>query len=230
MIVALGGIGATDEQITALVGSIGAAIPVAGPFIALAATIAVAVEKIFSGCGATCTQATQYVNQAQAALAPLFDAYMAAPIHYASMQAAYLNTFDQAWAYVLQNCGNPQLGTAGQNCISQRQAGGCVAKVAPFGWQQNSDGTYTYVPAGASGSGSTCWNWFSGMRDPIANDPTVVPDPVGAVTDANGNVTSIAPTAGTSLTSLLGGSTSSSTDLLYLAGGLALLLLWKVKG
>jgi hypothetical protein len=90
------------------------------------------------------------------------------------MQVAALNTFDTAWQALQQACGNPQLGAAGQRCISDRQAGACTWKASAGGWQ--ADGTYKMW--GAAGSGSDCWNWFIGMRDPIANDPNVQPDPV----------------------------------------------------
>jgi len=174
------GAAATDQQITAIFGSIGSAIPVAGPFIQGAASIAIAIESLFSGCGQTCVQATNIANQVSGLLTQNVQNYIAQPVHYASIQAAALKVFDTAWAQLLQACGNPALGAAGQRCITDRQAGGCTWKTTPGGWQQGSDGTWKYVWAGVAGSGDTCWNWFVGMRDPIANDPTVVPDPVSS--------------------------------------------------
>jgi hypothetical protein len=47
-----------------------------------------------------------------------------------------------------------------------------------------------------------CWNWFSGYRDPIANDPDVV-------SDENAAVSSVSSAAG-SVSSALSSVTSSS--------------------
>jgi hypothetical protein len=168
-----------------LIGSL-LAIPVAGPIAAGIAALGVALANVFSGCGQTCVQASNIANQVGDILAQNLQTYMSAPIHYASMQAAALNNFDTAWASLVANCANPALAAAGQRCVTDRQRGACTWKVAePFGWIQGSDGTWSYVPAGAADSnGTVCWNWFSGMRDPIANDPTVVPDPVPGATQA----------------------------------------------
>src|SRR6185436_13394612 len=42
----------------------------------------------------------------------------------ASVQAAALANFDNAWNAVLQGCGKPQLGSAGNACIADRSPGG----------------------------------------------------------------------------------------------------------
>lgn len=153
-------------------GPLGAAIGAA------AAEIGVALSDLLSGCGSTCTEATAYANQAEPLLLQNVQAYLAEPVHYASVQAAYLANFDSTWNWLLGACGNPALGSAGQNCISARQRGACVSKNAtPGGWQQV-NGVWQYQFATGPNSGSNCWNWFIGYRDPIANDPTVVPDPV----------------------------------------------------
>ena len=93
------------------------------------------------------------------------------------MQAAALNNFDTVWAALEQACSDPSLGKAGQNCISDRQAGSCAYKVKSVGsWQGGK-----WVPGqGGNGSGSACWNWFIGYRSPIADDPNVQPDPTPA--------------------------------------------------
>jgi len=153
----------------AVTGPIGAAI---GGLIAVGSLLA----SVFKGCGVTCTDATAIVNQVEPALQQNVQAYLAAPVRTASMQQAALNNFQTAWNAVTQACGNPQLLTAGQNCISQRQQGACAYHTSPGGWQQSSAGVWTYVYPGANGSGSTCWNWWVGYHDPIANDPTVQPD------------------------------------------------------
>jgi hypothetical protein len=213
------GIGATDEQITAVVGAVGSAIPVAGPFIAAAASIAVSIEKLFSGCGATCTEATSIANQVGDLLTQNAQAYVNSPVRTVSMQTAALQVFDNAWAQLVQACGNPQLGTAGQNCVSQRQEGGCQWKSSPGGWTQNADGTCTYTWAGAVGSGTACWNYFVGMRDPIANDPCVIPDAELGTTTGTGTT----GTTGTGGTTDTAPATTNFLPLLVIAGGLLLL-------
>lgn len=181
---------------TGILGALSAAAvggSMAGPIglaIAGVAAIAIVLVKIFSGCGQTCVEATQVANQVGDALTENLNQYLAAPIHYASLQAAALNNFDTAWAALEQGCGNPQLMAAGQNCISQRQQGACSYKAQAGGWVQDASGNWSYTPWGANGSGTSCWNYFVGMRDPIANDPTVVPDPVaGAASSSDSSST-----------------------------------------
>lgn len=227
----LSGLSATDQQITAAFGTIGSQIPIAGPFIAAAASIAITIENLFSGCGQTCVQTSSAANQAGSYLTQNVQNYIANPIRTVSMQAAALSAFDRAWAALEQSCGNSQYGAAGQRCISDRQRGGCTWKTSPGGW--NPDGTYTW--AGAAGSGTTCWNWFVGMRDPIANDPFVVPDSIvaGPIVD---NTTS---SSNTVQVSTAGGATNGPTTadavlnqsvagvplpLILIGGGLLLLM------
>ena len=153
---------------------------VAGPIgAAVAGLVAIgsAIAGIFSGCGQTCIIASQDANKVGDFMAQNMETYLKAPVHYKSLQAAALNNFDFAWKALVQACGNPQLSTAGQNCIADRQQGACKWTASPGGWQQQ-NGQWIYVPWGPAGSGTACWNYFVGMRDPIANDPTVVPDPV----------------------------------------------------
>lgn len=191
-----------------LIGAL-AAIPIAGPIAAGIAAIGLALANVFSGCGQTCVEASNLANQAEPLLQQNLEQYMSAPIHYASMQAAALNNFDLTWTALEQACSNPQLGAAGQACIGDRQRGACHYQTSAGGWQNG-----TYVSPGAAGSGSTCWNWFVGYRDPIANDPTVVPDPVPGAS---------------ALSSLTGGATIGGipvADLLIGAGALLLLAMF----
>jgi hypothetical protein len=162
----------STAQAAALIGWVGG--PVGYAIAQAAAQIGVLLANVFSGCGDTCVEATNIANQAEPLLLKNLQTYLSAPVHYASLQAAFLNNFDMTWNALKQACSNPSLGAAGQSCISDRQEGSCAYKTSPGGW---ANGVYTYP--GANGSGSTCWNWFVGYRDPIANDPTVVPDPVG---------------------------------------------------
>ena len=153
----------------AITGPVGAA--VAG-LVAVGTLLA----SVFKGCGQTCVEASDIANQVGSALQQNLQQYLSSPVHYQSLQTAALNNFQTAWTALTQACGAASLASAGQNCISERQQGACSYKTTPGGWQQTG-GTWTYVYPGANHSGSTCWNYFVGFHDPIANDPTVVPDP-----------------------------------------------------
>lgn len=187
----LAGLGLTIQQESAQIGGMAASIasmfpgvgPLVGAAIGLATQAAMVIESMFAGCGDTCVQATQIANQVAGILGQNVNAYLSQPVHYRSVQQAYLSIFDQTWQKLVQACGNPALQAAGQRCITDRQQGACVWKASPGGW---SNGQYTgYGPAG---SGDACWNWFVGYRDPIANDPTVVDDPP-LVNNADGSTT-----------------------------------------
>lgn len=180
------------------------------PFVALAGVLTAVLGQVFSGCGQTCILSSQDANKVEQILQQNLATYMAGG-HTISEQQAALQIFNQAWQALVNACGQASLGQAGQNCISDRQAGSCKWKTSPGGW---SNGTYTYP--GASGSGSTCWNWWIGYHDPIANDPTVVPDPV---------TTTAAGSTGTATTSSITGLTTSGTNYLpMILLGLGLLL------
>jgi hypothetical protein len=187
-------------------------IPVAGPFISAAIEIGAALTNVFSGCGVTCVQSSNFANQVGDLLTQNLQTYLSAPApRYASVQAAFLANFDQAWNSLLQACSNPALGQAGKNCISARQQGACVYKTSPGGWQQI-NGVWQYQYPGANGSGSTCWNYFVGFRDPIANDPTVIPDPVPGASTLSSLVSSIGLNPSSTLFGL------PIADILALAG------------
>lgn len=177
-----------------------------GAVIAGIAALGVTLANLFSGCGQTCVEATNIANQAEPILDQNLTTYLSAPVHYASLQAAALNNFQTTWNGLVSACSNPQLGSAGQACISDRQQGGCHYKASPGGWVQQ-NGVWVYTPWGPEGSGSSCWNWFVGYHDPIANDPTVVPDPVSsplsAVSSAVSSITGNASIAGIPIADLL---------------------------
>ncbi len=200
---------ATTTSILGALGStmtvLGLALPVVGTAIAALVGVGIAVANLFKGCGQICIAASNMANQADAIMAQNVNAYTGSPIRYASMQTAALNTFDTTWAALRAACGNPQLEAAGQRCITDRQQGACTWKASPGGW--NSDGTYTKW--GPAGSGTACWNWFIGMRDPIANDPFVQPDPTSS------SVGTTVGSIGQSVTSSL---SSIPTPLLIAAG------------
>jgi len=152
------GLGATGQQILGTVGGTlmqyGAYIPVAGPFVVIAGAITELLAAIGIGrrCGQTCIVASQYANQAESLLQQNYNAYFAlsTPRPKSAQQMA-LGNFDQIWNGLVQVCSNPPLSDAGKRCVSDRQAGACTWK----------------------GSDDQCWNWFSGYRDPIANDAMI---------------------------------------------------------
>jgi hypothetical protein len=158
----------------AITGPIGAAI---GGAIAALGMVANLLIKEFSGCGQSCIIASNDANKFETYLQQNLAAYVSSPVRYASMQAAALANFDTIWNALEQACSDPSLGDAGRRCISDRSAGACQWKATPGSWNQV-NGVWTWTGAGQAGSGDTCWNWDSGYRAPIANDPGVQPDPV----------------------------------------------------
>ena len=187
-----------------------------GAVIAGVVAVGALLVSVFRGCGETCVEATDIVNQVEPILDQNLQTYLSSPIRTVSMQAAALNNFNVAWAAVVQNCNNPQLLSAGQNCIKDRQQGSCAYKTSPGGWTRNSDGTCTYTGPGANGSGTACWNWFVGYHDPIANDPCVVPDSV-VTSPASTTTAATGPTATTTATT-----TPPGVAPLLLIGGIVL--------
>lgn len=187
---------------------------VAGPIGAIAGVLVGILSQVFSGCGQSCVLTSDAANQIEQALQQNLAVYLSSG-HTKSEQAAALANFDNTWAKLKQYCGQASFGSAGQNCIADRQAGSCKWKTSPGGWQQ-SGGVWNYVYPGAAGSGSTCWNWFVGYRDPIANDPTVVPDEVSPSTATASTGNSVA----TEVQNVWGTITSPSTigPLLLIAG------------
>jgi hypothetical protein len=143
------------------------AVPVIGAAI-VGVTILVTV-LLRSGCGQTCVVTSQWANEAEPLLSKNVLAYFETPApRTRSQQNAALNNFDVVWAALQQRCSQAGLGVAGQNCIADRQAGACK-------WRQRADSPLLSIP-GQPQTGA-CWNWYSGYRDPIANDPNVVDDP-----------------------------------------------------
>jgi hypothetical protein len=203
-----GATGATAGILTALVAATPAALATGiGAAVVGLIALGVAISQMFKGCGQTCVETSNFANQVAAQIQSGFNTYMAAPVHYQSVQTAYLQMFDGAWAQLQQLCQPPsnptEYGSAGQKCITDRQAGGCTWKVSSFGWEQDPEGNWTYQAAGPNGSGSVCWNWFNGMRDPVANDPTVQPDPAGAADEISSAVTAASTASGLSPSVLL---------------------------
>jgi hypothetical protein len=138
-----------------------AAAPFAGPaapFLIAASALVAPIGQMFAGCGQSCVVTSQMANQAQAGLEGLKSAYFALPVHYASAQAGTLAYMDQIFNWLRQACGNPQMGSAGVNCINQR-----LVRGAPAPWCPN--------------PGHVGCDWITAYRDAVSNDPAVVPDP-----------------------------------------------------
>lgn len=164
----IGSIAATGASTTvAILGTLGI---VGGPVgAAIGGLIAVGslIANMFHGCGQTCVVASQDADKAEQYLQQNLSAYQSSPVHYASLQAAALNNVDTMFAALRQACSDPNLGSAGQRCISERLVRG---------------GTAPWCPK----AGHTGCDWFILYRDPIANDPHVVPDPSPVSTAASG--------------------------------------------
>ena len=200
----------TASFTTSTAGSLTAAIlplvglgPIGG-IVAAGTALAAFIISQFKGCGQTCVLTSEAANQVEQQLQQILAAYFASG-RTQSEQAAALAAFDNAWATLEKYCGSGSFGSAGTNCVQDRQSGSCKWETSPGSWSG-----CTWNPPGAAGSGSTCWNWFVGYRDPIANDPCVVPD-----TPA---VTAAAQALGIS-------SSTNFTPLLIVAGLLALAVL-----
>jgi hypothetical protein len=167
-----------------IAGAVGVAVPIVGAAIA-GVTLAITALIQNSGCGVTCVEASQWANQAEPLLNQNITAYFSQPAPRSqSSQAAALANFDAVWAKLQQLCGQPGTGNAGVRCISDRQSGACT-------WKQSSTSSLLAFP-GEPQPGA-CWNWFSGYRDPIANDPDVVSDAQAASSSATSALSTIAP-------------------------------------
>jgi hypothetical protein len=202
--------------------TVAAAIPIIGAAVAL---VGFAIEAIInSGCGAPCVVTTTWANQAEQVLQQNIAAYFAVPApRPTSIQQAALAQFQAVWNSLVQQCNSPSLGSPGQRCITDRQAGACT-------WKQ----TAAAVPPWGTPPVGACWNWWNGYHDPIANDPDTVVD-AGIITGAAA-ANAVPPTGSTSAASSAASSSNIATSLassisslspttLALAGGGLLLLL-----
>lgn len=173
-----------------IVGGIQAGILTAAPFTGPAAPIVAAIgaligpiASLFKGCGQSCTQATQYADAAAEAFEQVSQLYWAQPVRTRAMQQAALDGISGVMEQMRQACSNPQLGAAGQRCISER----LTRTGTPPGCKSN---YVAPVPGGFPGikQGAPC-NAYTYYIDPISNDPGVVADPSPSLvtTDADGN-------------------------------------------
>lgn len=158
---------ATTGALVALIPGFALAGPV-GAAVAGLIAVGIGIANLFKGCGQTCVAATNIANQLETYWQSNLDHYMSASPRYKSIQLAALNNFDTGWAAIYKACSDPSLGAAGQRCISERQRGGASP------WCCNAPNS---VDVG-NGMCTGC-DAFADFRDPITNDPSVVPDPVG---------------------------------------------------
>ena len=198
------GMGATAAQDVATVGN--AVTPLANQ-----AAGSVATALLNSGCGNTCIVTSKWANQAEALLKQNIKAYfdIATPRPVSAQQAAMAN-FMSIWNSLQTACSATSLGTAGENCIGDRQDGACK-------WKANSQ------PYPTSPAVGECWNWWSGYYWPIANDPDVAADAQSSAAQALAN-TSETVAAVTSDTTTK--TSSSMLPLLLIAAGVGLLVVW----
>lgn len=196
---------ATGSAATILGMSPALAVPIIGAAI-VGITMGI-IALLRSGCGQTCIITSQWANQAEPLLAQNIQAYFSLPApRTRQQQQMALNNFEVVWAKLQELCGQPGTGDAGVRCITDRQAGACK-------WKQTSDSPLLQYP-GEPQPGQ-CWNWFSGYRDPIANDP-VVDDAQAALSSVGSTVSSVV----NSLPAVtVGGMNLTPILLLALAGG-----------
>jgi len=117
-------LGASAVGIAASMGSVWAtaAIPFIGPIVA---GVTIGLALLFSRkSGGQKIAATQIVDEAEPLLADNVAGYLSNRTPEAQIQA--LGNFDYVWSQITSPsmCNNPQLGSAGQRCISERVAGG----------------------------------------------------------------------------------------------------------
>ena len=141
-------IGAVGTTATGMATWAAVAIPVVG---AAVAAVTIWLSSMFRK-NAQKEAATNIVDQIEVQLKSNLEGYLNGPRTQQSQLQALAN-FDAGWQAVVENCSNPELGSAGKRCISERQQGG----TAPW----------CSLPGGKG-----C-DWFTRYRDPIANDTPV---------------------------------------------------------
>ena len=137
----------------------------AGPIGAVvgAALTLLGVLGVGGGCGESCVAASNDANAIEIAL----KANLAAFLHGQISQATAMANFNSLWLQLEEGCAQIG-GSAGQNCIGDRQSGACKWETSPGGWDSSS---CSYTAPGAAGSGTSCWNWETGYLSPIRDAP-----------------------------------------------------------
>ena len=95
-------------------------VPIIGPALAM---LTMAISSSIARRNAQKTAATRVVDEVEPDMERNREIYMQGPRTRSAQEQALAN-FDAMWAHVAQACSNPQLGSAGQRCISERQPGG----------------------------------------------------------------------------------------------------------
>jgi hypothetical protein len=179
-----------------------AGIPIAGAVLEAGAALANIVSLF--GPNPNNTLTTEWVNQMQAdVMTPNLQAWQALPPEQKTPQAQQYaeEVFSQGWAQIVQLCSNAQLGSAGINCLKDRQRGG------KYDWF-----VYFYDPIAKDPQVAANVAAAQAAAQAAANTPTSQP------TD-----TSTPGSAGGSNTTSTGSAATVSSSSTYLYGGLALL-------
>ncbi len=198
-------VGAAGVSTGAFLSSIGIASAASGPlapFVIAAGALVALLGNVFSGCGQTCVQATSVANSVENVLKQNLAAWQSSQ-KLQSQQIAALANFDYAYGKLLSGCSDPSLGNAGKRCVIERLGTKDCANNPQYQQQ-------------ASSLGTTCarFPWPDWYRDPIANDPNVIPDPVTPTSILDGT---------TPISSVFSNMTPAETELLFIAGGVLLL-------
>lgn len=118
-----------------------------GPAIAL-------FTRLAQGCGETCLVSSGYADEAERSLIEVNRQFFAQPTITPELKTKALEFVDKVLNQLRQLCSQPQLGAAGQRCISERLVKGGSAPWCPTG---------------------TGCDWITLYRDPIANAPLTAP-------------------------------------------------------
>ncbi len=129
-------------------------VPVLGQAAAGIIAVGIAMAKLAQGCGPTCTQASEFANQAEQLGARNHREYFAIPEHLRTLdiQKQAMYNFERIAQALSQACGQASLGAAGQRCIQERLIEGGMAPWCPTPDKRGCD-------------------WITTMYNPIKNDP-----------------------------------------------------------
>lgn len=146
------------------------------------------------GCGETCIQATSIVNNAEPSFLANLQQYENGQV----TQAQAISTYNSLWQAMVVSC-SAISGSAGQDCISDRQEGACH-------WKATGTPPTPYSPEDGA-----CWNWYLAYYVPLTYPPTNAPAPAPSTTAAT---SSTGPASGS----------SSSTSSIFSGNGMFYLL------
>jgi len=198
---------AEDSAAAALTTAAAVTPPPADAILAAAAGVAKALAElgIGAGCGQTCIAATNIVNQAEPAFLANLTQYENGEITQAQAQQTYQNL----WQAMVVSC-SAITGSAGQNCISDRQEGACT-------WKATGTPPTPYSPADGQ-----CWNWYLAYFVPLTYPP--INAPAASASTTSGVESEVSSAAG-DVASSLGLSSSMGTWLLLGAAAVLLVVI-----